>query len=207
MSWHYKTLESYRTLLLVSCKTLVVFALCFSFFSANAQDWRTVSDGEFEVLTLARADEQHLSEVFAILREAKQDLRVKHGLRLPTDVQLYIHPTLASYTETTAVPWFVSAIANREDTRIDVQRIQVLLERDSLTKTLRHELYHLAQEEGLERWQAEGRAMVFAGEVPKVRPLKDTNAEDLNRMLEAFEDREGLARATATAYQWVLLEK
>lgn len=184
--------------------------LCITMLSflsnVGAQEWRMTSDGTFEVYTAARADEAHLTDVFAILREAKKDLRLTWGLRLPPEIQIYIHPTLESYSKATELPWYVAAAADRESMQIDMQRIKVLLERDSLEKTLRHELFHLAQEEDLERWQAEGRAMLFSDEVPMANADEDVDAEALNQMLEGFVNREDLARANATAYLWTQLE-
>ncbi len=181
-----------------------VIALCLSI--ASAQDWHEVSDGTFTVFTAAQADDEHLSEIFKILREAKLELRRTWGLAIPKDIQIYVHPNIESYSEATGLPWYVAAIANREDLRIDMQRAKVLLERRSLEKTLRHELFHLAQEDGLERWQAEGWAMIFAGEQPLVKALDGVSGEELNQMLEGFVDREGLARANATAFVWMQRE-
>lgn len=206
------SIKLYRTLFMMSYVVIFFCLVIFVGFSlVDAQDWNQVSDGHFEILTMARADEVHLPEVFAILRDAKKDLRLTWGLVLPQDIQIYIHPTLSSYSEVTELPWSVAAIANREELQIDMQRIQVLLERNSLEKTLRHELYHLAQEEDLERWQAEGRAMIFAGELPMADTYEGIESEVLNQKLEGFVDSEGLARAnflkaTATAYQWAQRE-
>jgi len=208
-----------------SCKLplMVVYKIVFVSFvlmlcssNVTAQDWRKTSDGSFEVFTAARADDAHLSDVFSILREAKSDLRRTWGLLLPSGIQVYIHPNLDSYHAATELPWYVAAIANREEQKIDMQRTQVLLERDSLEKTLRHELFHLAQEDDLQRWQAEGRAMLFAGEEPIADAFDAIDAVELNHMLEGFVDGEGLARAdfsradflkaTATAYLWTQRE-
>lgn len=206
---------SYIVIIKVLCLTGILM-----FSVANAQNWNTTSDGTFEVFTSARADDAHLNDVFTILREAKQDLRLSWGLSLSTDIdtsiEIYIHPSLESYHNATQLPWYVAAIADREEQRIDMQRLKVLLERNSLEKTLRHELYHLVQEDGLERWQSEGRAMIFAGEEPIADALDAfdmTDASDvaeLNHILEGVLDTVGTGgvaradylRATATAYLW-----
>jgi hypothetical protein len=77
-----------------------------------------------------------------------------------------------------------------------------LLERNSLEKTLRHELFHLAQPADWPRWLAEGSAMIFAGETPGVEPLSNVSEGQLDVLLASVNSSEELARATATAYDW-----
>lgn len=102
--------------------------------------------------------------IFEILFDAQDDLARWH-LRLPESVSISIYPDLASYQQATGVPYTIMALSNRETASIHTQRIGILLQRGSLEKTLRHELFHLAQPEDLRRWQAEALAMRFAGEV------------------------------------------
>lgn len=111
------------------------------------------------------ADRQLLPQVFEILQKARRDLTLA-GLNLPQTVTIVIHPDLKSYTSITKIPWFIIAVSNREKNRIDTQRLWILIDRGSLERTLRHELFHLAQPEGWARWKAEGAAMRFAGDKP-----------------------------------------
>lgn len=168
-----------------------------------AQTWSTKTDGFFSVQTASSADATYLSEVFEILQEAKKDLRTE-GLTLPEGVTVQIHPDLDSFTTTTEVPWYVISLADRETSTIHTQRLRILLERQTLEITLRHELFHLAQPEDLPRWRAEGEAMKFSGERVRAEPFENVTEEELNDLLANPDSRETLQRATATAYLWVV---
>lgn len=168
----------------------------------HAQTWQRASHNRFTVETAATADADYLAEVFSILQTAERDLRLEYNLTLPDSVRIRVHPTLQSYTAATGVPWYVAAIANRDAATLETQRIRVLLERNSLEKTLRHELFHLAQPADWSRWLAEGSAMLFAGEVPSVTPLDAISEVALNERLAAPTSAEALAQAAATARVW-----
>lgn len=179
--------------------------LAFLFFLssfAHAQ-WSSKTDGFFLVETAQSADETYLAEVFEILQSAKKDLRAE-GLTLPESVTVKIHPTLDSFTTTTAVPWYVISLADRETNTIHTQRLRILLERQTLSITLRHELFHLAQPDDWPRWRAEGEAMKFSGEKIQAEPFEDISEEELNTLLANADSRETLQRAAATAYIWVV---
>jgi len=169
---------------------------------ALAQTWKTAHAPGFVVQVAAKADEKHLREVFAVLQKARRDLKAA-GYPLPPQVRVVIHPDLNSYTRATRLPWFVLAATNRPKHRIDTQRLRVVLERGGLERTLRHELFHLAQPEGWPRWKAEGLAMRFAGEEPKARPLEHIGEAELERLLAHPPDQATLNRAMATAFLWV----
>ncbi|GIW25973.1 hypothetical protein [Meiothermus sp.] len=168
---------------------------------ALAQNWQTAQAPGFVVRYVGRADALHLPDVFRVLQKARQDLQTM-GLSLPPIVRVVIHPNLKSYTASTRLPWFVLAAAHRSKNQIDSQRLRVLRERGTLERTLRHELFHLAQPEGWPRWKAEGMAMRFAGEQPVARPLEAITEAELERLLTNPPDRETLRRAMATAYRW-----
>jgi hypothetical protein len=182
-------------------RTSLLFLLALSI--AFAQDWRSASDGRFTVLTASPEDTLYLPEVFAILQRAQRDLQ-RQGLELPETIGVTIHPHLDSFLEATGVPWYVMATADRDRALVHGQRVRVLLERGSLEKTLRHELFHLAQPEDWPRWRAEGAAMIFAGEKPNAEPLEGINERELERILATAPSAELLAKAMATAYLWVL---
>jgi hypothetical protein len=170
---------------------------------AYAQEWQQHTDGFFVVETAAIADQEHLKDVFKIVQEAKKDLQ-RQPLQLPDSVTIRIHPNLESYVNAVKLPWYIAAIANRETNLIQTQRLEVLILRNSLEKTLRHELFHLTQPEAWPRWKAEGMAMRFAGELPRAEPLVGITEERLEDLLANPPSREMLQRATATAYQWVI---
>jgi hypothetical protein len=168
-----------------------------------AQDWSRASDAFFTVQTASSADAAYLPEVFEILQQARKDLRAQ-GLTLPESVRVQIHPHLESFTTTTELPWYIISVADRETSTIHTQRLRILLERQTLELTLRHELFHLAQPEGWSRWRAEGEAMKFSGERPQAEPFENVSEEKLERLLAAPDSRETLQRAAATAYFWVV---
>jgi hypothetical protein len=184
---------------------LSLFTFHFSPFS-YAQDWSTASDGFFSVQTTSSADETYLSEVFKILQKAKKDLR-SEGLTLPESVTVQIHPDLDSFTTKTELPWYLISVADRETDTIHTQRLRILLERQTLEITLRHELFHLAQPDEWPRWRAEGEAMKFSGERPQGEPFENISEEQLDKLLANPDSRETLQRAVATAYLWVVQER
>ena len=175
--------------------------LLFSFVSVQAQDWKQSTDDYFTVLTASSEDERYLPEVFSVLQKAKADLKRK-GYVLAGTVTLTIHPSLESFQESSKMPWFVAATSDRDDNLIQVQRLQVLKERSSLTITLRHELFHLAQPLDWSRWHAEGEAMLFAGEQPTAEPFRDISEEELEAQLRQPGSTDSFYRAMATAYLW-----
>ena len=164
-----------------------------------AQNWQQATDGFFTVETASPADAEKLREVFDSLEQAAKDLK-NSGFVLPDTVTVRVHPTLESFQNDTDLPWFVAALADRKTDILHTQRLWVLLERHSLEKTLRHEMFHLAQPADWPRWQAEGAAMHFAGERPQAQPLPGLSDEQLDALLAAPPSAELLARAVATAY-------
>jgi hypothetical protein len=185
-------------------KVLRFFTLLLCSVSVSyAQDWSSATDGFFIVQTASTADATYVSEVFRILQQAKKDLRTE-SLTLPESVTVQIHPNLDSFTTTTNLPWYIISLADRETNMVHTQRLRILLERQSLDITLRHELFHLAQPADWPRWRAEGEAMKFSGERPQVKALGTISEEDLNTLLANPDSRETLQRAVATAYRWVV---
>jgi hypothetical protein len=185
-------------------KKFSLFPFLFFLFSFSlAQDWSSASDGFFTVQTTGVADATYLQEVFEILQEAKKDLRTE-GVTLPESVTVQIHPDLESFTTTTELPWYIISLADRETNTIHTQRLRILLERQTLDITLRHELFHLAQPDDWPRWRAEGEAMKFSGEKTQAEPFENVSEDELNNLLANPDSRETLQRATATAYLWVV---
>jgi len=171
-------------------------------FPAVAQVWSQFTDGTFTVETASVADESRLKEVFEILQEAKQDLKENQNYELPKEVNVRIYPNLEAFTKATQAPWYVAAIADRTTNSIHSQRLQVLLDRNSLKQTLRHELAHLAQPDDWPRWLNEGSAMIFSAEKLTAEPFETISEARLNELLATTPTKEQLARAAATAYNW-----
>ncbi len=184
------------------CPALLAIVLLAFLTTALAQSWQTTRAPGFVLQTASAEDARHLSEVFGILQRTRRDLIVA-GYHPPALVRVVVHPNLKSYTTATRLPWFVLSAANRIKNQIDSQRLRVLLERKSLERTLRHELFHLAQPEGWPRWKAEGMAMRFAGDQPSARPLENISEAELERLLTNPPNQETLNRAMATAFLWV----
>lgn len=169
---------------------------------ALAQSWQKATDGRFVVETSSPTNRERLGEVFEVLRDAALELRQDRGWALPRTVTVRIYPTFMAYTDATRQPWYVAGTADRNTMTLHVQRLRVLLERGSLERTLRHELFHLAQPAQWPRWRAEGSAMRFAGEAPSARPFTKLNPDELDRRLAEAGSRTDLARAAATAWLW-----
>jgi hypothetical protein len=186
----------------------MVFVVALLLSLGVAQNWQTAKSPGFIVQTasplrgeksVSSPDRALLPQIFEILQKARRDL-VLAGLNPPQAVTVVIHPDLKSYTNATKRPWFVIAVSNRQKNRIDTQRLRILLERGSLERTLRHELFHLSQPEGWPRWKAEGSAMRFAGDKPTAEPFTNIGEAELNALLASPSDAGTLARAMATAY-------
>ena len=175
--------------------TLVISVLSWVF----SEEYST--DGTFSIISL-KTDTKYLPEVFAILQEAKKELEQLWGLNVPEQVTVVIHPTLSSFITASQMPWYVAGIANVKTNQIDLQRLKVLIERDILKRTLRHELFHLAQSDSLSRWLAEGLAMHFAGDRLLAPPLEGISEEMLNSLLANPTSQGVLYRSRATAFIW-----
>lgn len=184
-------------------RILFVLLLMLSAF-ALAAPWQRRADGQFIVETASLADLEGVGEVFAILQDAARDLRQDWGWTLPASLTVRVYPTLTAYTGATHQPWYVAAMADRNAEILHLQRLRVLIERDSLEITLRHELFHLAQPSQWPRWRAEGNAMRFAGETSDAKPYSGVSEVELDARLAAADSRESLARAAATAWLWTL---
>jgi len=156
------------------------------------------------VYTAAAADRAALPDIRVVVRAAEADLLNRHGLRLCPAAVLFIHPDLGSYLEATGASWHQVATASPERCRIDAQRSRVLREHGGLSYSLRHELYHRAQDDGLEHWQAEGQAELFAGAVPGGPLLSGLGPRDLDALLANPPDQETGRLARQTALRWVL---
>jgi hypothetical protein len=167
-----------------------------------AQSWQDATDGVVTVRTASEADRAYLPEIFAIIQQARRDLGA-WGLTL-TPFTVVIHPDITSYQTATEMPWYVAAVADTQAQRLDMQRARVLAERGSLVATLRHELFHLAQPEQLERYVAEGLAMHFARETPQAAPLSG-ELGDLNAILAQPASQRELQQAMARAHAEVAM--
>ena len=125
-------------------------------------------------------------------------------LELCTQVIITVHPDLESFRGATGLPWYVLATADRAECSLDTQRLRIVAEHGGIERTLRHELFHLAQPDHWPRWLSEGRAQRFAGERPRHAPLEFVSPDELDRLLAAAPDQATLLRALATALSWVM---
>ena len=175
--------------------TLVISVLFWGFSEEHS------TDGTFSIIS-SNADNKYLPEVFAILQEAKGELEQSWGLNVPEQVTIVIHPTLNSFTAASQMPWYIAGIANVKTNQIDLQRLKVLKERNILKRTLRHELFHLAQSDDLSRWLAEGLAMHFAGDRLLAPPIEGISEAMLNDFLANPTSQNILYSSRTTAFIW-----
>ena len=191
-------------------------ALLLAVAQANGPDLPAGNAGsgnaDWQVQTLAGIDVHHvavtapeLAALAPLLRRAVSDLQSVASLSSCPAVSLFVHPDLASYQAAARAKWFQVAIADRQACRLDTQRLAVVAQHGGVEQTLRHELHHLAQPDGWERWRAEGEAQRFAGERPSARPFNGLSPQELEALLAAPATQEVQLRAMATAYQWVML--
>lgn len=161
---------------------------------ATAQTYRTAG---VTVRFGSEADASSAAQVLRVVAQAAAELDFRCS-----DPLVVIHPDLESYRDASGAPWFLLAAADPEACRVDTQRIAILNSHGGLRTTLRHELHHLAQAEGLPRWQAEGEAQRFAGERPAAEPLTNVGPREVDLYL-ADPPSQGLyLRALATAWHW-----
>lgn len=145
-----------------------------------------------------------LASLSNVLFMAVADLGARSELALCDGPELFIHPDLDSFVTATGLAWYHLAVADRAVCRIDMQRLPVVDRHGGVDRSLRHELFHLAQPAGWERWRAEGEAQRFAGELPDLQPLAGISPQQLDALLGSAPDQLTLGRAMATAFQWVL---
>ena len=199
---HSQALRSPKIYTLKGFPKTIVFSLMLLCQIGLTEGWKQSSNGFFTVETASIADEAYLTQVFKILEKARADLQ-RQEMPLGSGIVLRIHPNLDSYLAGSGQPWYIAGISNKAERLIQIQRLDVLLVRSSLEITIRHELFHMAHPDDWPRWQAEGRAMLFAGENPQVDPFTDVSEQQLELILASPDSLEELKRAGATAYFWV----
>lgn len=170
---------------------------------AGDSGWSQLSVAGVEVHHAALPGSR-LATLSNVLTAAVADLESRSELEICTAPQLFIHPDLESFRAATLLPWFQLAAADRGRCRIDMQRLPVVEQHGGLDKSLRHELFHLAQPAGWERWRAEGEAQRFAGEQPRTPVLDGLSPRHLDLLLANPPDQVSLERAMATALLWVM---
>jgi len=179
----------------------LISATLFVLPNSSAQS-RTAASAHFRIQTFSSADIKYLPRAFKALEKARKDL-IALKLNPPSRVTVVVHPTLEHFQKSLDAPLFEAARANRTLAQIDTQRFVALEEHGGLEQTLRHELFHLAQPEGWPRWKAEGGAVRFSGERLTASPIVDISEKKLEALLVSPPSREMLARAVATAANWV----
>ncbi|MBC7646898.1 MAG: hypothetical protein H7095_07260 [Pseudopedobacter sp.] len=161
------------------------------------------SSAHFRIQTFSSADAQYLRRAFKALEKARKDL-LSLGLNPPQRVTVIVHPTLERFQKSLEAPMFEAARANRNLARIETQRFRALEEHGGLEQTLRHELFHLAQPANWPRWKAEGSAVRFSGERLNGVLFENISESKLEALLKNPPSRAVLARAMATALEWVV---
>ena len=188
-------------------KLWLVSALLLLSTAAHSQGlaWREFPAAGATIRVAADADALAVPELSRVLSQALGELHARPGFRGCNPVLVVIHPNLDSFLAAVGGSWHQLAAADVRGCRIDTQRIQVLSLHGGLERTLRHELFHLFQPAGWERWRAEGEAQRFAGENPQAAVLPGITPAELDALLVAPADEQLRLRAMATALSWVLL--
>jgi SpoIID/LytB domain protein len=133
---------------------------------AGAPSGGGVADARQFTVTLPASDERERPAVTAVIRRALDATASRTGRPLPTLVQVVFHPTAESFTRSTGQSWWTSA--RTDGSRIDLQPVAVLLQRNLLEPTIAHEVGHLMTAPALAgraEWVKEGAAMFAAGEL------------------------------------------
>jgi hypothetical protein len=133
---------------------------------AGAASRGGVADARQFTVTLPASDERERPAVTAVVRRALEATASRTGRPLPTLVQVVFHPTAESFTRSTGQSWWTSA--RTDGSRIDLQPVAVLLQRNLLERTIAHEVGHLITASALAgraEWVKEGAAMFAAGEL------------------------------------------
>lgn len=181
---------------------LVCVLLVMGGAHAGTPAWRTANMAGVDV-NFQSATSSELGQLSQVLQRAVPQVLRLTGHELCAEPVVYVHPDLASFQAASGAAWFQLAVADRAACRIDVQRLAVVAQHGGLERMLRHELFHLAQPDGWERWRAEGAAQQFAGERPAAPPLGGLSPAQLDLMLAAPADELTYRRAMATALEWV----
>jgi hypothetical protein len=134
------------------------------------------------------------------LREARDDIARRTGLRAPDVLTLTFHPTVEAFGRATGQPWWVSGATR--GAQIDLVPLALLRQQGQIERTIRHEIAHAIVDPvlaGRPLWVREGAAMHFAepdapidGRPPRVECPADA---ELQRPVSAGAQREAYARA------------
>ncbi len=175
-------------------------ALAQATAQSSIQAAQTVSQNGLTVHYRAPNDRQELRTVFAAWATAKRNL-AQMGVKVPA-IRVEASLNAANFAALTREPAGIAA--STVGKIIYTQRLGALAGRGLLLYTIRHEVFHIVQPAGLSRWQAEGLARIFSGEI-RTDPVGHTGFEQLTgpQLDEQLLNREpaalGRAYAEATA--------
>lgn len=138
--------------------------------AVEAADGAPAAAGTVRIM-LPEADRGRLGAIrttaVRILREVAARLEVAS----PAQVDLVFHPTVEAYARATGQPWWTAG--KTSGVRVDLLPASVLVARNILESTLRHELTHVLADatlRGRPLWVREGLAVYIAGELPRDVP-------------------------------------
>jgi len=134
-------------------------------FRSEGIEWDVPAQVDARQLERAR---QRLDAALADLRRRLAEAALAWPLQ--KTIHLYLHETTSEFIRETGHSGWATGVATRD--RIDLQPLSLLERRGELTPTLRHELAHVAIERLATtpppRWLAEGLALHFAGQGPRL---------------------------------------
>lgn len=139
--------------------------LCLGWCVAPASGQSKLVVRKMANFTLLVPSNQDPTELTGLLESARKRVQ-EYGLALPRTVVVRIYSTSVQFAQATGLT--TSHLAGERNGRLHLQPLPLLLRRPEASRTLQHELVHLALAQaarnGLPRWFNEGIAMVVAGE-------------------------------------------
>ncbi|MBC8144283.1 MAG: hypothetical protein H7X80_01790 [bacterium] len=156
---------------------------------------RTVRTAHFAITLNDRGDASRVADA---LERAYRDVRT-YGLRLPSTINVTIHPTTTEFAARLGASRMHIAVVR--GTTVHLQPVDVLTRLGDIDRALTHELVHVALSGAvarLPRWLCEGLAMNVAGER---HPVEGSYASTLglDRDLSGAREYSRLRRAYGSA--------
>jgi SpoIID/LytB domain protein len=153
-------------------------------------------------LALPVPEEGERARLLELLRNARDGIARRAGVRAPAPIQVTVHPNAESFGRATGQPWWAAGATL--GSAIDLVPIAVLRQQGQLERAVRHEIAHVLVDPELSTrplWVREGAALYFAqpeeaAPAARRRIACPTDAE-LLRPVSAGAQREAYARAEA----------
>ncbi len=152
-------------------------------------------------LALPTVEEGERAYLLELLREARDDIARRAGVRAPSPIQVTVHQSVESFGRATGQPWWAAGATI--GAAVDLLPLGLLRQQGHLERTVRHEMAHVIVEPALATrplWVREGAALYFAqpeAAPPEARRGSCPTDAELLRPVSAGARREAYARADA----------